>query len=93
MFTFSVFKKDVHESLTSKDMNEFFKDVEKTARDLPTYDITVFLDEINTTSVIGVFKEILSDHSICGRHHHQKLLILTPLVVQRVANNKPKNLN
>ena len=89
------FKKDIHESLTSKDMDIFFQEVEKTARDLPYHDITVFLDEINTTSVIGVFKEILSDHSICGRalpHNVNVIAACNPVRETVLASQKKRRM-
>ena len=69
-------KLNVHAALTPKDFHQFFTPIFKQAEELqkltmersgeqpPT--VVVFLDEINTSSCMGVIKELLVDRSVDG---------------------------
>jgi len=62
------FEINVHSTLTEADVLHYFKEIRMIANKLQESQasVVVFLDEVNTSSIIGLFKEIIIDHSICG---------------------------
>lgn len=72
------FELDVDSSLTEKDIVSFFDKVRKVSQRLAHTEalIVVFLDEINTSSILGLFKEIVIDHSICGERFENNIVIV-----------------
>eukprot|EP00978_Attheya_sp_CCMP212_P019243 scaffold53665_cov59-Attheya_sp.AAC.6 len=59
---------NVHAALTEGQVLSKFEDIRRIARKLRHTNavVVVFLDEINTSSIMGLFKEIVIDHFICG---------------------------
>jgi uncharacterized protein YegL len=62
------FELNVHSSITEGDVVAFFEPIRELARKLASHSarIVVFLDEINTSSAPGLFKEIVVDGSLQG---------------------------
>ena len=54
--------------MTAEDINEKFSEAKRVARKVAGLDtkVVIFLDEINTASVLGLIKEIIVDRSLNG---------------------------
>ncbi|KAJ8607696.1 hypothetical protein CTAYLR_007308 [Chrysophaeum taylorii] len=65
------FELNVHAALAVDDVADRFVEIVDRARRIQdsgsSAKVVVFLDEVNTSSVMGLFKEILIDHSILGK--------------------------
>lgn len=67
----------VDSSLTTKEISESFVPIRRTAEEL-SYSgalVVVFLDEVNTSSILGLFKEIIVDHSLGGEVLPENIVI------------------
>ena len=69
---------DVHAALTVADVLTRFGPVRENASrvDGGGGTITIFLDEVNTASCMGLFKEIVIDHSICGERLPANVVVI-----------------
>jgi hypothetical protein len=72
------FEMNVHSALVEKDFKDFFCEIGTVAKKLqPTgSNIVVFLDEINTSSVLGLLKEIVVDRSCCGQPLDDNIVVV-----------------
>ena len=68
----------VDSAVTSEYVEERFCEIIETARLLQSSGslIVVFLDEVNTSSVLGLFKEIIIDHSLNGEQLPPNLVVV-----------------
>ena len=59
---------NVDSSLCEGDVLKYFEEIQSIAKKVKDSRvmIIVFLDEVNTSSIMGLFKEIIIDHSFCG---------------------------
>ncbi|CAB9511697.1 Ring finger protein [Seminavis robusta] len=60
------FEINIHSSMEESDIVARFEPVRRLARKIPEVPIVVFLDEVNTASMMGLFKEIIVDCSLQG---------------------------
>ena len=68
----------VHPGLTIQDIELFLAEVSDLAEATPSHVIVVFFDEVNTSSLIGTFKEIMVDNTFKGNpisHSHQLFFV------------------
>ena len=56
----------LHPGVTEEQLEQFLAPVAKLARQLPNVELVVFFDEINTSSCLGLFKEIFIDRTLHG---------------------------
>jgi len=68
----------VDSSLTTAEIREKFMPIRRTAEGLSYSDalVVVFLDEVNTSSILGLFKEIIVDHSLGGELLPENIVIV-----------------
>lgn len=79
---------NIHGSLTSDDLKLKIDEVRQTARKLSPLGvkIIVFLDEINTSSVLGLLKEIIIDRSLNGDIYEENIVVIAACNPVRVRN-------
>ena len=81
---------NIHASLTADDINEKLSEAKRVARKVAGLDmkVVVFLDEINTASVLGLMKEIIVDRSLSGDPLEENIVIVAACnpVRKRTAN-------
>ena len=72
------FEINVHAKLSEHDVLERFKEIRDSARKLIGSEalVIVFLDEVNTSSCLGLFKEIIIDRSICGNPFEPNIIVV-----------------
>lgn len=56
----------LHPGVTEEQLEQFLSPVTKLAHQLPNVELVVFFDEINTSSCLGLFKEIFIDRALHG---------------------------
>lgn len=56
----------LHPGVTEEQLEEFLSPIAQLARQLPKIELVVFFDEINTSSCLGLFKEIFIDRTLHG---------------------------
>ena len=56
----------LHPGVTEEQLEQFLSPVAQLARQLPNVELVVFFDEINTSSCLGLFKEIFIDRTLHG---------------------------
>lgn len=83
------FELNIHSALSESEVVNYFAHVRETARKLipAGATIVVFLDEVNTTSVMGLFKEIVVDHSLLGDSLEPNIVVIA------ACNPARQNLN
>merc|ERR1719483_1152569 len=79
ILSIELFKCDVHGGFTADLILDFMVDPIKAATASPYDMIWVFLDEVNTSPEIGMFKEIICDHSLNGEPLPKNLVVLGAL--------------
>jgi hypothetical protein len=74
----SFFEINVHAALTSSDVVERFKTIRRVAERVHGSGValTVFLDEVNSSSCMGLFKEIVVDHSLAGERLPDNVVVI-----------------
>ena len=58
----------IHPRISNRDVEEFLNPVVTLATQRESLDFVVFFDEMNTSGCVGLFKEILMDHMLNGKH-------------------------
>ena len=58
----------IHPGISNRDVEEFLSPIITLATHQPYLEFVIFFDEVNTSSCLGVFKEILMDHMLNGKH-------------------------
>ncbi|CAE8735076.1 unnamed protein product [Polarella glacialis] len=71
-----VFTLDVHGGLVEQDVVSFMSDAIAVAYSDPNREVWVFLDEINTASCVGLFRELVCDGTMRGTALPEKLRVL-----------------
>ena len=73
------FELNIDASLTEIDIVRFFKQVRNMAKRVSPKGgiVVVFLDEVNTSSIVGLFKEITVDRTICGEMLQDNIVIVS----------------
>jgi hypothetical protein len=56
----------LHPGVTEEQLEQFLLPISQLARQLPDIELVVFFDEINTSSCLGLFKEIFIDRTLHG---------------------------
>ena len=56
----------LHPGVTEEQLEQFLSPIAQLARDLPDIVLVVFFDEVNTSSCLGLFKEIFIDRTMHG---------------------------
>ncbi|CAF0904066.1 unnamed protein product [Adineta ricciae] len=56
----------LHPGVTEKQIEDFLAPVAELARQVPTIELVVFFDEVNTSSCLGLFKEMFMDGTLHG---------------------------
>ncbi len=56
----------LHPGVTEKQLEQFLLPISQLAHQLPDIELVVFFDEINTSSCLGLFKEIFIDRTLHG---------------------------
>lgn len=69
---------NIHASMTSEDINETLSEAKRVARKVACLGtkVVVFLDEINTASILGLVKEIIVDRSLNGEPLEENIVIV-----------------
>ena len=57
----------LHPGVTEEQLEEFMSPICQLARALPRIELVVFFDEMNTSSCLGLFKEIFMDRTLHGK--------------------------
>ena len=57
----------LHPGISEEQIAEFMHPIIQLARELPTVELVVFFDEVNTSSCLGLFKEMFMDGTIHGQ--------------------------
>eukprot|EP01129_Flabellula_baltica_P004675 TRINITY_DN1646_c0_g1_i4.p1 TRINITY_DN1646_c0_g1~~TRINITY_DN1646_c0_g1_i4.p1 ORF type:complete len:4926 (+),score=974.20 TRINITY_DN1646_c0_g1_i4:1136-14779(+) len=81
----------VHGSLKSHDIQHFIQEISELAEEFQNITFTVFFDEGNTTSVMGLLKEIICDKSVAGNslpHNIFAVLACNPKLDREEQTNK-----
>jgi hypothetical protein len=60
------YRRLLHPGITEKQLEQFLLPISQLARQLPDIELVVFFDEINTSSCLGLFKEIFIDRTLYG---------------------------
>lgn len=58
----------LHPGVTEKQLEEFMSPIIELAKQVPEIELVVFFDEINTSSCLGLFKEMFMDRTLQGRN-------------------------
>jgi hypothetical protein len=58
----------LHPGITEEQLVQFMSPISQLARELPQIEIVVFFDEVNTSSCLGLFKEMFMDRTLHGRN-------------------------
>ena len=56
----------LHPGVTEEQLEEFMSPIRQLARELPHIELVVFFDEVNTSSCLGLFKEMFMDRTLHG---------------------------
>ena len=56
----------LHPGITEEQLEDFMAPISQLARELPQVEIVVFFDEVNTSSCLGLFKEMFMDGTLYG---------------------------
>jgi Cdc6-like AAA superfamily ATPase len=57
----------IHPGITEEQLVEFMSPISQLARELPHIEIVIFFDEVNTSSCLGLFKEMFMDGTLHGK--------------------------
>jgi hypothetical protein len=58
----------LHPGVTEDELVQFMSPISQLARELPHIELVVFFDEVNTSSCLGLFKEMFMDRTLHGRN-------------------------
>ena len=69
---------NIHGSLTASDLKQHFDEARRVANKIAHLGVkvVVFLDEVNTASVLGLLKEIIVDRSLNGELLEENIVII-----------------
>lgn len=78
----------LHPGVTEEQLEQFLFPVAQLARQLPSVELVVFFDEINTSSCLGLFKEIFIDRTLHGTDLPRNLFFTGAInPAKRMENN------
>eukprot|EP01084_Bolivina_argentea_P065543 119466_1 len=84
---------DVHGGYTIGNLVEDLENPINLAKLYPLETVLVFLDEINTSSEVGSFKEVVCDHSLKGEELPDNLVIVAALNPYRIRKKTQQQID
>ncbi|CAF4628142.1 unnamed protein product, partial [Rotaria sp. Silwood2] len=82
----------LHPGITEEQIAEFMFQICQLARELPTVDLIAFFDEVNTSSCLGLFKEMFMDGTLHGTNI-PKNIFFTAAINPFMAKNESKKIH
>jgi len=82
----------LHPGITEEQIVEFMSPISQLARQLPRIEIVVFFDEVNTSSCLGLFKEMFMDGTLHGTNIPKNIFFtaaINPLI--KIEDNEYKD--
>ena len=79
----------LHPGITEEQLVQFMDPISQLARELSNIEIVVFFDEVNTSSCLGLFKEMFMDGTLHGKFIPKNIFFtaaINPLII--IQNNK-----
>ena len=73
------YKKLVHPDITKQQLKDFMQKPISLACDCPEQEVVVFFDEVNTSSCLGVFKEMLMDRMLDGQKLQDNIFFISAI--------------
>lgn len=78
----------LHPGITEKQLEDFMKPICQLAEEIPTVELVVFFDEVNTASCLGLFKEMFMDGTIHGNNLPENIFFTAAI---NPPSREPKN--
>ncbi|CAF1222260.1 unnamed protein product [Adineta steineri] len=76
----------LHPGITEEQIEEFMSPISQLAQQLPKFELVVFFDEVNTSSCLGLFKEMFMDGTLHGLTLPKNIFFtaaINPLIISR----------
>jgi len=74
-----LFRLLIHPGIDEHEIERFMAPIIQLAHDVPEVEPVVFFDEVNTASILGLFKELLVDRSIAGRYLPENIFFIAAI--------------
>ncbi|CAF1395666.1 unnamed protein product, partial [Didymodactylos carnosus] len=81
----------LHPGVTEEQLEQFLRPISQLARQLPNIELVVFFDEVNTSSCLGLFKEIFIDRTLHGINLPKNIFFtgcINPAVMEENNDNQ-----
>jgi hypothetical protein len=78
----------LHPGVTEEQLEQFLLPISQLAKQLPDVELVVFFDEINTSSCLGLFKEIFIDRTLHGVNLPKNIFFTGAINPSIIVENK-----